>query len=145
MKFLVDECLSPKLTELAHEKGYGESSHVVWLGRSGAKDWDLLPLIIDGDWTFVTRNSIDFRGAASRPGEKGQYARVDLHAGLVCLNGPDTMTRSLQLEIFQHTVGAAVVLRVIHQGRRCKPLRTRPSACEKLAKKSIFSITRITS
>lgn len=87
MKFLVDECLSPKLTELAHERGYGESSHVVWLGRSGAKDWDLLPLIIDGDWTFVTRNSIDFRGAASRPGEKGQYARVDLHAGLVCLNG----------------------------------------------------------
>ena len=46
MKFLVDECLSPKLTELAHERGYGESSHVVWLGRSGAKDWDLIPLIV---------------------------------------------------------------------------------------------------
>lgn len=57
MKFLVDECLSPKLTELAHERGYGGSSHVVWLGRSGAKDWDLLPLIVEGDWTFVTRNS----------------------------------------------------------------------------------------
>lgn len=29
MKFLIDECLSPKLTELAHEKGYGQSSHIV--------------------------------------------------------------------------------------------------------------------
>ncbi|MDH4992474.1 DUF5615 family PIN-like protein [Aquamicrobium lusatiense] len=73
MKFLVDECLSPKLTELAHERGYGRSFHVVWLGRSGAKDWDLLPLIVDGDLTFVTRNSVDFRGAASRPG--GRPAR----------------------------------------------------------------------
>jgi hypothetical protein len=30
MKFLVDECLSPELVKLAHERGYGESSHVVW-------------------------------------------------------------------------------------------------------------------
>ena len=104
MKFLIDECLSPKLTELAHQRGHGESSHVVWLGRSGAKDWDLLPLIVDGDWTFVTRNSVDFRGAASRPGEKGQYARVDLHAGLVCLNGPEGMTRALQLELFEQAL-----------------------------------------
>jgi hypothetical protein len=33
MKFLFDECLSPELTKLAHAKGYGESTHVVWLGR----------------------------------------------------------------------------------------------------------------
>lgn len=38
MKFLIDECLSPKLTERAREKGYGESSHLVGLGRAGAKD-----------------------------------------------------------------------------------------------------------
>lgn len=82
----------------------GKSSHVVWLGRSGAKDWDLIPLIIEDDWTFVTRNSVDFRGAASRPGEKGQYARVDLHAGLVCLNGPEGMTRTLQLELFEQAL-----------------------------------------
>ena len=104
MKFLIDECLSPKLTELARQRGHGESSHVVWLGRSGAKDWDLIPLIIEDDWTFVTRNSVDFRGAASRPGEKGQYARVDLHAGLVCLNGPEGMTRALQLELFEQAL-----------------------------------------
>jgi hypothetical protein len=104
MKFLIDECLSPKLTELAREKGYGESSHIVWLGRAGAKDWDLIPLIIEGDWTFVTRNSIDFRGATSHSSDKGQYARVDLHAGLISLNGPDGMTRDLQLELFEQAL-----------------------------------------
>ncbi|MFU0506408.1 DUF5615 family PIN-like protein [Pseudaminobacter sp. NGMCC 1.201702] len=104
MKFLIDECLSPKLTELALERGFGESSHIVWLGRAGAKDWDLLPLIIDGDWTFVTRNSVDFRGAADRPGQKGQYTRVDLHAGLICLNGPDGMTRDVQIELFEQAL-----------------------------------------
>ena len=25
MKFLIDECLSPQLTKLAHAEGYGES------------------------------------------------------------------------------------------------------------------------
>lgn len=88
MKFLIDECLSPELTKLAHAKGHGESSHVVWLGRAGLKDWELKPVILDGDWTFVTKNSVDFRGPAERPGAKGQYADVTLHAGLVCLNGP---------------------------------------------------------
>lgn len=72
MKFLVDECLSPELTKLAHDRGYDESSHVAWLGRTGAKDWELKPFIIDGDWTFVTKNSVDFRGPSSRPGAGGQ-------------------------------------------------------------------------
>jgi predicted nuclease of predicted toxin-antitoxin system len=39
MKLLIDECLSPELTKLAHAKGYGESSHVVWMGLAGKKDW----------------------------------------------------------------------------------------------------------
>lgn len=43
MKLLIDECLSPELTRLAHAEGYEESSHVVWLGRSGLKDWELKP------------------------------------------------------------------------------------------------------
>ena len=104
MKFLIDECLSPKLTALAREKGYGESSHIVWLGRASAMDWDLIHLIIDGDWTFVTRNAVDFRGEASYPGKKGQYARVNLHTGLICLNGPDGMTREVQLELFEQAL-----------------------------------------
>jgi putative toxin-antitoxin system antitoxin component (TIGR02293 family) len=45
MKFLIDECLSPDLTKRAHEKGHGESSHVVWLGFAGLKDWELTRII----------------------------------------------------------------------------------------------------
>lgn len=56
MKFLIDECLSPKLVKLAQEKGYGESTHVVWRKLGGKKDWELKSNILDGDWTFVTRN-----------------------------------------------------------------------------------------
>ncbi|OYW52552.1 MAG: hypothetical protein B7Z29_19205, partial [Hyphomicrobium sp. 12-62-95] len=69
MKFLIDECLSPELARLAHKRGYGESSHVTWLGRTGAKDWELVRFIAELDWTLVTRNSFDFRGSAARPGE----------------------------------------------------------------------------
>ena len=100
MKFLVDECLSPELTQCAHARGYGESSHVVWLGRSGWKDWALKALILEGDWTFVTKNSVDFRGPDAAPGSKGQYADVAIHAGLVCLNGPRGMDLDMQIELF---------------------------------------------
>ena len=104
MKFLIDECLSPELTKRAHERGYGQSSHVVWLGRSGLKDWELKPLILEGDWTFVTKNSIDFRGPVRAPGSRGQYADVAIHAGLVCLNGPPGMDLDMQIELFDQAM-----------------------------------------
>lgn len=100
MKFLIDECLSPKLVDLARENDYGESAHVARIGLAGTKDWDLIHIIADEDWTFVTCNSVDFRGAAGNPGEEGQYTRVTIHAGLVCLNAPDGMTRRIQIELF---------------------------------------------
>jgi predicted nuclease of predicted toxin-antitoxin system len=101
MKFLIDECLSPDLAKLARDRGYGESTHVNWMGLSGRKDWSLKPFILDGDWTFVTKNSIDFRGPAGRPGTKGQYADVVIHAGLVCLNAPEGMDLDLMIELFE--------------------------------------------
>jgi len=101
MKFLIDECLSLKLADLAIQRGYVQSSHVVRLGKSGWKDWELKPFILEGDWTFVTKNSIDFRGKANNPGKKGQYADVSIHAGLICLNAPEGMDRALQLDLFE--------------------------------------------
>jgi len=92
------------LARLAHKRGYGESSHVTWLGRTGAKDWELVRFIAELDWTLVTRNSFDFRGSAARPGERGLYSQVQIHAGLVCLNGPDGMDRNIQLELFGHAL-----------------------------------------
>lgn len=104
MKFLIDECLSPELAKMAMEKGFGETSHVVWLGLAGRKDWELKPIILDGDWTFVTKNSVDFRGPKDRPGTKGQYADVAIHAGLVCLNGPPGMDLDMQIELFEQAL-----------------------------------------
>jgi hypothetical protein len=88
------------LVEVARGRGFPESSHVAWLGKAGWKDWALKTFVLERDWTFVTRNSIDFRGLAEKPGTKGQYADVALHAGLVCINGPDGMTADLQCELF---------------------------------------------
>jgi hypothetical protein len=99
-KFLIDECLSPDLATLARDRGFAESSHVMWLGKAGWKDWELKRFILEQDWTFVTRNSGDFRGPAHQPGSKGQYADVSLHAGLVCINGPDSMSAENEVELF---------------------------------------------
>jgi hypothetical protein len=100
LKFLIDECLSPELAQLARDRGYHESFHVAWLSKAGWKDWELKDLILDEDWTFVTRNSVDFRGQAEQPGSKGQYADVPIHAGLVCINGPARMSGKIQVELF---------------------------------------------
>lgn len=102
MKALVDECLSAELAQLALARGHLGSSHVRWIGKGGMKDWNLLPIILEGDWTFVTRNAYDFRGAADVPGRKGEYAKASLHAGLICLNGPvDGFDLGIQLERFE--------------------------------------------
>ena len=100
LKFPIDECLSLDLVEVARDRGFPESNHVVWLGKAGSKDWELKIFILGGDWTFVTRNSIDFRGLVDTPGTKGQYADVVLHAGLVCINGPAGMTAEVQCALF---------------------------------------------
>jgi hypothetical protein len=101
VKFLIDECLSLDLVEVARDHGFVESSHVVWMGKAGWKDWELKSFILEGDWTFVTRNSVDFRGPANNPGTSGQFADVPLHAGLSCINGPDGMTAEAQCELFE--------------------------------------------
>jgi len=97
MKLLIYECLSPESTKLAHAKGQGESSHVVWLSRAGLKDWEPKPIILGVDWTFVTKNSVDFRA-------KGEYADVALDAGLVCLNGAPGMDLDMQIELFERAL-----------------------------------------
>ncbi|MGE5505077.1 MAG: DUF5615 family PIN-like protein [Actinomycetota bacterium] len=101
MKLLVDECLSEELAKRARERGHAEASHVRWIGLGGTQDWNLMPVIVAGDWTFVTKNSWDFRGPPDTPGQSGEYAAVDLHAGLVCLNGPVGMDLAMQLELFE--------------------------------------------
>lgn len=110
MKFLVDECLSLKLTRIARARGYAESSHVVWLGLAGTQDWDLIHRVVDEDWTLVTKNSYDFRGRADTPGKPGLHATQAIHSGLVCLNGPVGMDLALQEKLFDIALDEVAVL-----------------------------------
>jgi hypothetical protein len=104
MKLLIDECLSPELAKFAQNWGHGESSHVVWIKKGGWKDWQLKSVILEGDWTFVTNNAIHFRGPESEPGSKGQYAIVEVHAGLICLDDPTGMDLDIQLRLFEEAL-----------------------------------------
>jgi hypothetical protein len=65
-----------------------------------------MPVILDGDWTLVTRNAVDFRGKADAPGGKGEYRKAPIHAGLICLNAVGSMDLELQLELFEHALDA---------------------------------------
>jgi hypothetical protein len=99
VKFLIDECLGLPLVQIAWDAGYPESSHVVWQGKAGWKDWRLVPAIVEGAWTFVTRNAYDFRGPAAAPGSPGLLAGEEIHAGLICLIHP-VMDLNTQAELF---------------------------------------------
>jgi predicted nuclease of predicted toxin-antitoxin system len=103
-KLLIDECLSSELALMARQRGHHEASHVVWIGKSGWKDWELMRVLLDEDWVLVTRNSGDFRGPRAVPGSRGQYASVTLHAGLICLNAPVGMDLALQRELFSEAL-----------------------------------------
>jgi hypothetical protein len=60
----------------------------------------LLKIVLEGDWTLVTRNAYDFRGPEAAPGTRGQYQRADIHAGLICLDGPEGMDLDMQRDLF---------------------------------------------
>ncbi|MFG1287884.1 DUF5615 family PIN-like protein [Xanthobacter versatilis] len=75
MKFLIDECLHTSLVGVARAHGH-QADHVAWLGLGGGTDWDLMPRIVAGDFTFVTNNARDFRKL---------YAKEAIHAGLVII------------------------------------------------------------
>lgn len=102
LRFLIDECLSPRLVEVAHAAGFTESTCVRNRGLAGTKDWHLMTLVIAEDFTLVTNNSKDFRGeGADAPG--GLHAKAEIHAGLVCLNCavPGGMDLDRQRDLFE--------------------------------------------
>jgi hypothetical protein len=99
-RFLIDECLSPELAQLAIDAGHGESTCVRDRGLAGTKDWKLIQHVVANDFTLVTCNSVDFRGGG--PGQLGgEHAKQSIHAGLVCLNSSHVLDLQRQRELFQ--------------------------------------------
>ena len=88
-KLLIDECLHTSLLKLANEAGH-TADHVNYLGLGSSTDWDLMKLILDRDYTFVTNNRSDFLSL---------YGRTQVHAGLVII--VPNVTPTLQRELFQ--------------------------------------------
>lgn len=100
LRFLIDECLSPELVQMAAKAGHVESTCVRDRGLSGTKDWRLIEHVVAGDFTLVTHNAVDFRGdGPTKLG--GEHAKQPIHAGLVCLNSVHAMDLQRQHDLFQ--------------------------------------------
>lgn len=99
-RLLIDECLTPELVQMAIEAGHVESTCLRDRGWLGLKDWQLMRHVLDGDFILVTRNAWDFRGeGAGSP--SGLHARVEVHAGLICLDAVEELDFDLQRELFR--------------------------------------------
>jgi len=88
VKFLIDECLGLSLAEIVQLAGFPESAHVARRGMAAWKDWELMERILEDDWTFVTRNSDDFRPRSESSSKAPCYLGIPIHPGLICLNLP---------------------------------------------------------
>jgi predicted nuclease of predicted toxin-antitoxin system len=89
VKLLIDECLHTSLVELAHGAGHS-ADHVNYLSLGGYKDWQLMAVIREQDYTFVTNNRTDFLAL---------HGKEPLHAGVIVI--VPNVTPALQRELFR--------------------------------------------
>src|SRR5579862_605601 len=73
VKLLIDECLHTSLVKIAHEAGH-TADHVAHRGLGGLKDWQLMRVIREQEYTLVTNNRSDFLGL---------HGKEALHAGVI--------------------------------------------------------------
>ncbi len=93
--FFIDECISPELVQCANDRGY-LATHVIFRNLSGKEDHEILPIVVDNDFIFVTNNAKNF---------KPLYAQLDVHGGLILLL-PSEMVVEEQLRLFQLALDA---------------------------------------
>ncbi|HVH69688.1 MAG TPA: DUF5615 family PIN-like protein [Candidatus Dormibacteraeota bacterium] len=75
MKLLIDECLHTSLVTVAHSAGHS-ADHVSHRGLGGLKDWQLMRVIREQEYTFVTNNHSDFLDL---------HGKEPLHAGVIVI------------------------------------------------------------
>jgi predicted nuclease of predicted toxin-antitoxin system len=94
VKWLIDECLHVSLLELAHRRGH-IADHVNYLGRGSSKDWELMAIVMEHDYTFVTNNRLDVLAL---------YGKKAVHAGLVVIvpNVTPARQRGLFNAVLEH-------------------------------------------
>ncbi len=96
MKFLIDECLSPRLAAIARNRGYPLSTHVTWLGLRAREDWALVRRAVAGGYVLVTNDRTDFTTLLEREPH---------HPGLVCITvAHGLMSLDVQTRLFEHAL-----------------------------------------
>lgn len=75
MKLLIDECLHTSLVNVAHSAGH-TADHVAHRGLGGLKDWQLMQVIREQEYTFVTNNRSDFLAL---------HGKEPLHPGVIVI------------------------------------------------------------
>lgn len=88
IQFLVDECLSPALLDVAQRFGYN-AYHVTRRGWSALEDPQLLARVLAEDLTFVTNNWRDFHAL---------LGRTEVHPGIIVIL--PNVRRERQVELF---------------------------------------------
>ena len=88
MKLLIDECLHTSLVSVAHSAGHS-ADHVSHRGLGGLKDWQLMRVIREQEYTFVTNNRSDFLDL---------HGKESLHAGVIVI--VPNVVPSQQRELF---------------------------------------------
>ena len=96
-KFLIDECLSPRLADVARQEGFPRTMHVNWLGLEGQPDWRLVQRAIRDEYVLVTSNRADFTSL---------LALEPSHPGLICMDiAQGRNSRDVQRSLFVHVLG----------------------------------------
>lgn len=94
---LVDENLSVKLPEVAHQRGF-EATHVVHLGLGEWKDWNILEVVEKRGWVLVTNNAVEFRS---------RYRAIKIHPGIIFFL--PSVRREQQLILFEAALDDLVI------------------------------------
>ena len=95
MRFLIDECLSIALVEVANQMGFA-AWHVVHRGWQGRPDHSLFEAAAGENLIFVTNNRSDFFKLAKT---------ASLHAGLIVI--VPNVRRARQQTLFRIALSAA--------------------------------------
>ena len=104
MKFLIDECLTAALANIAIERGYYDSAHLIHRGMRRWGDSKIAKTAIIDSWTLVTCNANDFRPKPGSNSKAPCYVGVELHAGLICLNLPKNADKKVQKTYFEEAL-----------------------------------------
>jgi predicted nuclease of predicted toxin-antitoxin system len=88
VKLLIDECLHTSLVAVSHSAGHS-ADHVSHRGLGGLKDWQLMGVIREQEYTLVTNNRSDFLDL---------HGKEPLHAGVIVI--VPNVVPSQQRELF---------------------------------------------